>query len=80
MLAGNNSALPCPFIYTKKEGKDMCRNKVVNANVIYSSEAIKTPIGLLTYCLFGRTPMELAMDIAENKGGKWDELYTGKEG
>ena len=34
------------------------------------------PVGTLTMCLFGMTLDELAAEIALNKGGKWNDVYT----
>ena len=55
----------------------MCKSKSFNADVHIESSPAEAPVGILVRCLFGISVNALAQEIALNKDGKWDEVYTG---
>ena len=44
----------------------------------FVGERKEIPPEFLIYCLLGCSVQELIDDIAENKDGKWDDLYNGE--
>lgn len=55
----------------------MGKTKTLDAAVHIDNDPAEAPVGILTRCLFGISINALAQEIALNKDGKWDEVYTG---
>lgn len=47
-----------------------------DVKITYACEPREAPTGLLSFVLFGKTPAELAEEIATNRNGKWNEVYA----